>query len=68
MIVRAPGVGMGVSRYPRPVREVGVLPMLDAGLDAPRRIKSVWIVPLRTGLLRLVVPGLGVGVMIDCCC
>jgi hypothetical protein len=33
MIARTSGLRMGVGRFSRPVREVGVLAMLDAGLD-----------------------------------
>jgi len=38
MIVQASGLGMGVGRFPRPLRGVGVLPMPDAGLDTMRCI------------------------------
>jgi len=33
MIVRASGLGMGVGRFSRPLRGVGVLEMPDAQLD-----------------------------------
>jgi len=33
MIAWASGLGMGVGRYARPLRGVGVLAMPDAGLD-----------------------------------
>jgi len=39
--------------------------MLDAGLDTTRRIESVCVVPLEAGVLRLLVPGVEVGVIID---
>jgi len=65
MIVRASGVGMGVGRFSRPFREVGVLAMPDAGLDTTRRVESVCMVPLRAGVLRLLAPGVAVGVIID---
>jgi len=65
MIARASGFGMGVSRFSRRLRGVGVLAMTDAGLDTTRRVESVCIVPLGPGVLRLLVPGVAVGVIID---
>jgi len=64
MIAWASGLGMGVGRFSRPLRGVGVLAMPDAGLDTTRRINSVFEVPLRAGALRLLVPGVAVGVII----
>jgi len=61
MIVRASGFGMGLSRFSRPRRGVGVITMPDAGLDTMRRIK----VPPGAGVLRLLVLGVAVGVFID---
>jgi len=68
MIVRASGFGMGVGRFSRPLRGVGVLAMPDAGLDTTRRVESVCMVPLGAGGLRLLVPGVAVGVIIDSRC
>jgi len=68
MIARASGFAMGVGRFSRPLRGVGVLPMRDAGLDTTRRIESVCLVPLGAGVLRLLVPGVVVGVMIESRC
>jgi len=65
MIMRASGFGMGVGRFSRPLREVGVLAMPDAGLDTTRRVESVCIIPLGAGVLRLLVPGMAVGVIIN---
>jgi len=65
MIARASGLGMGVGRFSRPLRGVGVLAMPDAGLDTTRRIESVCVIPLGPGVLRLLVPGVAVGVIID---
>jgi len=65
MIARASGLEMGVGRFWRPLRGVGVLGMLDAGLDTTRRIDSVCEVPLGAGVLWLLVPGVAVGVIID---
>ena len=65
MIVRASGFGMGVGRFSRPLRGVGVLAMPDAALDTTRRVVSVRMVPLGAGVLRLLLPGMVVGVMID---
>jgi len=65
MIARASGLRIGVGRFSRPLRGVGVLAILDAGLDTTRHVESVWKVPLGTGVLRLLVPGVAVGVFID---
>ena len=65
MIARASGFGMGVGRFSRPLRGVGVQAMQDAGLDATRRVESVCMVPLGAGVLRLLVPGVAVGVFVD---
>jgi len=59
---------MGVGRFSRPLRGVGVLAMPDGGLNATRRVGSVCEVPLGAGALRLLLPGLRVGVLIDRCC
>jgi len=64
MIARASGLGMGVARFSRPWRGVGVITMPDAGLDTTRRVE----VPPGAGLLRLLVPGVAVGVFVDCRC
>jgi len=68
MIVRASGFGMGVGRFSRPPRGVGVLAMPDAGLNTPRRVESVCMVSLGAGVLRLLVPGVAVAVIIECRC
>jgi len=65
MIMQASGFGIGVGKFSRPLRRVGVLAMTDALLDETRRIESACIVPLRAGVLRLLVPGVVVGVFID---
>jgi hypothetical protein len=64
MIARASGLGMGVGRFSRPLRGVGVLAMPDEGLDTTRRVESVCKVPPGAGVLRLLVPGVAVEVMI----
>jgi len=51
MIARASGLGMGVGRFSRPLRGVGVLAMPDAGLDTMRRVDSVCEVPQGAGVL-----------------
>jgi hypothetical protein len=38
MIMWVSGLGMGVGRFSRPLREVGVLVMPDAGLDTMQRV------------------------------
>jgi hypothetical protein len=63
MITRASGFGMGVGRFSRPPREVGVLAMPDAGLDTTRLVQSVCKVLPGAGVLRLFV---AVGVYFDC--
>jgi len=68
MIAWASGLGMGVGRFPRPQRGVGVLAMPDMGLDTTRRVGSGCEVPLGAGVRRLLVPGVAVGVFIDSCC
>jgi hypothetical protein len=65
MIARAFGFMMGVGTFSRPLRGVGVLAMPDAELDTTRRVESVCMVPLGAGLLRLLVPGVAVGVIIE---
>jgi len=67
MIAWASGLGMGVGRFSRPLRGVGVLAMPDAGLDTTRRVESVCEVQLGGGVLRRLVPGVAVGVVIDRC-
>jgi len=65
MIMQASGFGMGVGRFSRLLRGVGVLAMPDAGLDTTRQVESVCEVPLGAGVLRLLVSGVAVGVIID---
>jgi hypothetical protein len=64
MIAWASGLEMGVGRFSRPLREVGVLAMPDARLDTTRHVESPCMVPLDAGVLRLLVPGVAVGVII----
>jgi hypothetical protein len=62
MIARASGLGMGLGRFSRPRRGVGVITMPDAGrLDTTRRVE----VPPGAGVLRLLVPSVAVGVFVD---
>jgi hypothetical protein len=60
MLALASGSAMGEGRLTRPVR-VGVITMLDAGLDTTRRVE----VPHGAYLLPLLVPSVAVGVFID---
>jgi hypothetical protein len=64
MIAQASGLGMGVGRFSRPLRGVGVITMPDAGLDTTRRVE----LPLGAGGLQLHVPSVAVGVFIECHC
>jgi hypothetical protein len=42
-----------------------VLAIPDAGLDTTQCIQSIWVIPLGAGVLRLLLPGMAVGVIID---
>jgi len=59
---------MGVGRISSPLRGVGVLAMSDAGLDPTSGVGSGCEVPVSAGVLPLHVPGVAVGVCIDCRC
>jgi hypothetical protein len=61
MIAQATGSGMGVGRFSRCLRGVGVITMPDAGLDKTLRIE----VPPGAGVLTLYTPRVAVGVYID---
>jgi hypothetical protein len=63
MIPWASGFGMGVGRFSRLLRGVGVVGMPDDGMDTTRRVESVCLVPLGAGVLRLLVPGMAVGII-----
>jgi len=65
MIAPASGLGMGVVRFSRPLRGVGVPAMLDARLDPTRCVESAWEVPPYAGVLQLLLPSIAVGVFID---
>jgi len=56
------------GRFSRPLREVGVLAMADAGLLTTRRVEWVCEIRLGAGGLRLLLPSVAVGVIIDCHC
>jgi hypothetical protein len=61
MIARASGLGMGVDRFSRLLREVGLIARQYSGLDTTRRVE----VPLGAGALLLFVTSVAVGVCID---
>jgi len=65
MIARASGFLMGVDRFSRPLRGVAVLAVPDAVLDTTRPVESVSMVPLGASVLRLVAPGVVVGIIFD---
>jgi len=67
MIMQDPGLGMGVGRISRLLRGVGALAMPDVGLGTMQRVESVCVIPLGAGVLRLLLPGVAVGVFIDRC-
>jgi len=56
---------MGVGRFSRPLGGVGVLAIPDAGLDMMLRVESLCVIPLGALVLRLLVPGVAVGVIIE---
>jgi hypothetical protein len=56
---------MGVGRFSRPRRTVGVQAIPDARLATTRRVESVCEVPPGPGMLRLHIPGMAVVVIID---
>jgi hypothetical protein len=60
----ASGLGMGVGRFSRTQRGVGVITMRNAGLDTMRCVE----IPRGAGVLRLVVPGVPHRVFVDCRC
>ena len=64
MIAQAHGLGMEVGRFSRPLKGVGVIAMPDEGMNTMQYIEA----PLGAGELRLLVPGLAVGVFIHRCC
>jgi len=65
MIARDSGLRMGVGRFSRLLRRVGVLAMPDAGLDTTRHVESDCMVLLGAGVLQLLVSSVAVGVIID---
>jgi hypothetical protein len=62
MIAQASGLGMHIGIFSRLLRGVGVIAMLDAGLDTMPHFE----VPPGAGVLWLLVPSMAVGVYIDC--
>jgi len=65
MIVLASVSEMGVGKFSRPQRAVGVLEMPDAGQDTTQHVESVCEVPPSARVLRLNVPGVAVRAFID---
>jgi len=61
MTLRASRLGMGVARFSRPLRGVGVIAMRKAGLDTMLHVEVLQ----GAGVLRLHLTGMGVGVFID---
>ena len=58
---------MRVGRFSRPLGGVGVLAMPNAWPDTTQRVESVGDFPPDAGVLRLLVPGVAVGVFNDRC-
>jgi len=65
LIARASGLGLGVGRFSGPLRVLGVLALLDPGLDTAWRVQSVSEVPPGAGVPWLLEPSVVVGVYID---
>jgi len=65
MIVWASGLRMGVGRFSRPLRAVGVLAMPDAGLVTTQHIGYLWENLPGADMQRLVVPSIAVAVFIE---
>jgi hypothetical protein len=57
---------MGAGRFSKLLGEVGALAMPDTALDTTRPVESGWKKPTGAGALRLLVPSVAVGVVIDC--
>jgi hypothetical protein len=68
IIMQSSGLGMGVGRFTRLLRRVGVLAMLDVGLDTTRPAESVCKGALGAGVLQLVEPCMVVVVFVDRSC
>ena len=60
MIARASKLGMVEGRFSKPLRGVGLLAMLDAGMDTMRHIESVCTVTTVAGVLRMLVHAVAV--------
>jgi len=65
MFVRASGLRIGLGRFSRPGRGVGVLAMPDARLDTTRHVESVCELHTDASALGLHIPGMADGVIID---
>ena len=65
MVAWAFGLWLGVGRYSRPLRGVGVLAMPDVILDTTWHVNSTCDIPPGAGVLRLLVPSVVVGECID---
>jgi hypothetical protein len=65
MVTWDSGLGLWIGRLSRPRRGVRVLAMQDARLDPTRRVESACEVPPGACMLRLLVPGMVVGGIID---
>jgi len=65
MILRAFGLRLRVGMFSRPLRGVGVLAMRDAGMNTTYHDEAVCEVRLGARVLRLLIPSVVVGVLID---
>jgi hypothetical protein len=66
MIMQSSWLRMGVGRYSSPQRGVGVLATVDAGHNTTWHVHSISNVPPWAGVLWPILPGVAVGVYIDC--
>jgi len=62
MIAWASGLGMGTGRFSTPLKGVGGVGMPDMGQVTTRCVESVYEVPPGPAVLRLLVPGVAVGI------
>ena len=68
IIMWASGFRMGVARISKALPRLAVQGMREAGLDTLQHVESLWILPQRGGVLRLLVPSMAVGVISHCLC
>jgi hypothetical protein len=68
MVAWASGLGIGLGRFTRPLKGMGVPAMPDVWQDTTRRVEYACEVPLGAGVLRMLVLSMTLEVIIDRCC